>query len=120
MAETELDKQTNLVTDLTRRVDELQSKADEAVRLKDQLDEYVSNVLNDGHGLCCCRYRHAADKLQKTENVMEKYKKKLQEGADLRQHVRVRLLLLPQILWSDIGAGVRETERRPRRQERIA
>jgi hypothetical protein len=37
-----------------------------------------------------CRYRHAADKLQKTENVMEKYKKKLQEGADLRQHVKVR------------------------------
>lgn len=35
------------------------------------------------------RYKHAADKLQKTENVMEKYKKKLQEGADLRQHVRV-------------------------------
>lgn len=37
------------------------------------------------------RYRHTADKLQKTENVMEKYKKKLQEGADLRQHVRVSL-----------------------------
>ena len=35
------------------------------------------------------RYRHAADKLQKTENVMEKYKKKLQEGADLRSHVKV-------------------------------
>lgn len=36
------------------------------------------------------RFRHAADKLQKTENVMEKYKKKLQEGADLRSHVKVR------------------------------
>ncbi|KAH8102872.1 HOOK-domain-containing protein [Cristinia sonorae] len=72
MAESELDKQTNLVTDLTRKVDELQGRADEAVKLKDQLDEY----------------KHAADKLQKTENVMEKYKKKLQEGADLRQHVR--------------------------------
>ncbi|TFY68298.1 hypothetical protein EVJ58_g1084 [Rhodofomes roseus] len=70
MAEAELDKQTHLVTDLTRRCDELQGKADEAARLKDQVDEY----------------RHAADKLQKTENVMEKYKKKLQEGADLRQH----------------------------------
>ena len=35
------------------------------------------------------RYRHAADRLQKTENVMEKYKKKLQEGADLRSHVKV-------------------------------
>lgn len=39
MAEAELDKQTGLVTDLKRRVDELQSKADEAARLKDQLDE---------------------------------------------------------------------------------
>ncbi|KAH9951485.1 HOOK-domain-containing protein [Amylocystis lapponica] len=72
MAESELDKHTSLVTDLTRKVDELQVKADEATRLKDQVDEY----------------RHAADKLQKTENVMEKYKKKLQEGADLRQHVK--------------------------------
>ncbi|KAI0371779.1 HOOK-domain-containing protein [Pilatotrama ljubarskyi] len=72
MAESELDKQTVLVTDLTRKVDELQVKADEAARLKDQLDEY----------------RHAADKLQKTENVMEKYKKKLQEAADMRQQVK--------------------------------
>ncbi|KAI8998901.1 HOOK-domain-containing protein [Trametes punicea] len=72
MAETELDKQTVLVTDLTRKVDELQARADEAARLKDQLDEY----------------RHAADKLQKTENVMEKYKKKLQEAADMRQQVK--------------------------------
>ncbi|KAF8803622.1 HOOK-domain-containing protein [Phlegmacium glaucopus] len=72
MAETELDKQTTLITDLTRKVDELQVEADKAARLKDQVDEY----------------RHAADKLQKTENVMEKYKKKLQEGADLRQHVK--------------------------------
>ncbi|KAJ3563188.1 hypothetical protein NP233_g9106 [Leucocoprinus birnbaumii] len=72
MAESELDKHTNLVTELTKKIDELQVKADEATRLKDQVDEY----------------RHAADKLQKTENVMEKYKKKLQEGADLRQHVK--------------------------------
>lgn len=72
MAESELDKHTNLVTELTKKIDELQVKADEASRLKDQVDEY----------------RHAADKLQKTENVMEKYKKKLQEGADLRQHVK--------------------------------
>ncbi|KAL1947543.1 hypothetical protein VTO73DRAFT_13267 [Trametes versicolor] len=72
MAESELDKQTVLVTDLTRKVDELQERADEATRLKDQLDEY----------------RHAADRLQKTENVMEKYKKKLQEAADMRQQVK--------------------------------
>lgn len=35
------------------------------------------------------RYRHAADKLQKTENVMEKYKKKLEESADLRRRIKV-------------------------------
>lgn len=39
MAESELDKNTNLVTDLTRKVDELQEKADLAVKLKDQVDE---------------------------------------------------------------------------------
>ncbi|KAF9037018.1 HOOK-domain-containing protein, partial [Hymenopellis radicata] len=72
MAESELDKNTLLITDLTKKVDELQLQADQADKLKDQVDEY----------------RHAADKLQKTENVMEKYKKKLQEGADLRQNVK--------------------------------
>jgi protein HOOK3 len=39
MAESELDKHTTLVTDLTRKVDELQVKVDEAARLKDQVDE---------------------------------------------------------------------------------
>lgn len=39
MAESELDKHTSLITDLTRKVDELQAKADEAGRLKDQVDE---------------------------------------------------------------------------------
>ncbi|KAF8510223.1 HOOK-domain-containing protein [Hysterangium stoloniferum] len=72
MTEAELDKHTVLVTDLTRKVDELQVKADQAARLKDQVDEY----------------RHAADKLQKTENVMEKYKKKLEESADLRRSIK--------------------------------
>ena len=41
MAESELDKQANVVSDLTRRIDELQHVADEAARLKDQVDEYV-------------------------------------------------------------------------------
>lgn len=42
------------------------------------------------------RLRHASDRLAKTENVMEKYKKKLQEGADFRQHVKVCLATLRQ------------------------
>lgn len=41
MAESELDKHTTLITDLTRKVDELQIKADEADKLKDKVDEYV-------------------------------------------------------------------------------
>ncbi|KAG8700904.1 hypothetical protein FRC09_005693, partial [Ceratobasidium sp. 395] len=71
-AEAEAERHGNAVKELTRRVEELQGKADEAARLKDQVDEY----------------RHAAEKLHKTENVMEKYKKKLEESADLRRHVK--------------------------------
>jgi len=41
LAESELDKHTSLVADLTRKVDELQAIANEAARLKDQVDEYV-------------------------------------------------------------------------------
>jgi len=37
------------------------------------------------------RLRHASDRLSKMENVMEKYKRKLQEAADLRQAGKVRL-----------------------------
>lgn len=88
MAESELDKHTKIITEFTRKVDELQIKADEAVKLKDQVDEYVKILRNLDILFTLSRYRHAADKLQKTENVMEKYKKKLQEGADLRQHVK--------------------------------
>ena len=34
--------------------------------------------------------KHATEKLQKTENVMEKYKKKLEEGADMRRRIKAR------------------------------
>ncbi|CAG8711752.1 10285_t:CDS:2, partial [Acaulospora colombiana] len=72
VSEQEVEKQSNLVAELNRKVEELQLQADEAMRLKDQVDEY----------------RHAAEKLAKTENVMEKYKKKLEESADLRRRVK--------------------------------
>ena len=39
VAESELEKQTRVVADLTHRVDELQDYAAEAARLKDQVDE---------------------------------------------------------------------------------
>lgn len=120
MAETELDKQTVLVTDLTRKVDELQVRADEATRLKDQLDEwvsYVSYALSSLFIWDLYRYRHAADKLQKTENVMEKYKKKLQEAADMRQQVKVIYLQIyfPAGIQSLLGS--REAECGPCGQE---
>ncbi len=44
MAESELDKHTKIITEFTRKVDELQIKADEAVKLKDQVDEYVKCI----------------------------------------------------------------------------
>lgn len=37
----------------------------------------------------CNRYKHAVEKAQKMENVMEKYKKKLEESAELRRMVKV-------------------------------
>lgn len=51
---------------------DLQSKAEEGIKLKDQLDEY----------------RHIADKAQRTENAMEKYKKKLEEMGGVRRQLK--------------------------------
>ncbi|KAG0326804.1 hypothetical protein BG004_002901 [Podila humilis] len=65
--------QLRAIADFSRAEVELMAKAEEAVRLKDKLDEY----------------KHAIDKLQKTENVIEKYKKKLEEGVDLRRQIKV-------------------------------
>jgi protein HOOK3 len=52
--------------------EDLLRSAELAARLKDQLDEY----------------RHTAEKLQKAENVIDKYKKKLEETADLRKQIK--------------------------------
>ncbi|CAG8544721.1 12583_t:CDS:10, partial [Rhizophagus irregularis] len=64
---TEIDRLQNEL-----QIETLTEQANETAKLKDQLDEY----------------RHAADKLKKTENVIEKYKKKLEEGADLRRTLK--------------------------------
>lgn len=56
-------------------MEEAQQKAKDYDGLKDQVDEY----------------KHAADKLQKAESVIDKYKKKLEEGADLRRKIKVRV-----------------------------
>jgi protein HOOK3 len=50
----------------------LQKKAEEATKLKDEVDEY----------------RHLADRVQRTENANEKYRKKLEEMAGVRRHLK--------------------------------
>ncbi|KAF9970893.1 hypothetical protein BGZ73_006260 [Actinomortierella ambigua] len=67
-----VNNQIKTIADLSRSEADLQAKAEEGVRLKDKLDEY----------------KHAIEKLQKTENVIEKYKKKLEESADLRRQLK--------------------------------
>ncbi|KAJ1909299.1 hypothetical protein IWQ60_011247 [Tieghemiomyces parasiticus] len=71
-AESLVNEQTQAITDLNRRLEDSAATASEAARLRDQLQEY----------------RHAAEKLQKTEHVIEKYKKKLEDSADLRRQFK--------------------------------
>ncbi|KAJ2583097.1 hypothetical protein GGH95_001180, partial [Coemansia sp. RSA 1836] len=65
-------EQAAAISDLSRRLAEAADAKDEAVRLRDQLQEH----------------RHAAERLAKSEHVIEKYKKKLEESTDLRRQVR--------------------------------
>ncbi|KAJ1724265.1 hypothetical protein LPJ53_001478 [Coemansia erecta] len=60
------------LSDMTRRLADAAEAQDEVVRLRDQLQEH----------------RHAAERLAKSEHVIEKYKKKLEESTDLRRQVR--------------------------------
>ncbi len=53
------------------------------------------------------------------ENVMEKYKKKLEEAADLRQAAKVCCRLTTGILVSLNPAVIGKTKRRSGRQERV-
>ncbi|KAJ3046327.1 hypothetical protein HDV00_000141 [Rhizophlyctis rosea] len=71
-SEAVVEKQNQIIADLTKRVEETSKKAEEASRLKDQLDEF----------------RHTADKLQKSEAMIDKYKKKLEEVGDLRKQMK--------------------------------
>ncbi|KZO93191.1 HOOK-domain-containing protein [Calocera viscosa TUFC12733] len=71
-AEATLARQERELSELTRRTSDLQVQAEEAARLKDQVDEW----------------RHTAERYQKNENVIEKYKRKLEETADLRRQIK--------------------------------
>lgn len=66
------ERHINAIRDLQRRIDDLSAKASEASKLRDQLEEN----------------KHAVAKLQKTENVIEKYKQKLEESASLRRQYK--------------------------------
>lgn len=54
-------------------MDDLTPRAEEATRLKDQVDEY----------------RHTSERAKKQENVIEKYKKKLEEAAETKRMLKV-------------------------------
>ncbi|BGP45203.1 hypothetical protein JCM10450v2_001020 [Rhodotorula kratochvilovae] len=82
-AEQVVERQTKLLEDLSQKssahlrallsqVDDLAPRAEEAARLKDQMDEY----------------RHASDKAKKQENVIEKYRKKLEEAGETRRMLK--------------------------------
>lgn len=68
------DKASTHLRSLILQVDDLAPRAEETTRLKDQMDEY----------------RHAAEKAKKSEAVLEKYRKKLEEAGDLRRSLKVR------------------------------
>ncbi|ODN92707.1 hypothetical protein L198_05501 [Cryptococcus wingfieldii CBS 7118] len=70
--EEQLEKQTAHVNELSKEIEQYKAEAEEAVRLKDQLDEF----------------RHTSDRLRKSENVIEKYRKKLEDSAGLRRELR--------------------------------
>lgn len=71
-AEVTIETQTALVAELTKTVDDLRDKEAEVARLRDQVDEF----------------RQVQERLHKSENVIEKYKKKLEDSAGLRREIR--------------------------------
>jgi len=54
------------------------------------MSESTSNLLRSIRVDPDVRYRYTAERLQKTENVIEKYKKKLEESAGLRREFKER------------------------------
>lgn len=114
IAESELDKQTAVVTDLTRKVEDLQLQADQALKLKDELDEWeylsLTLLLSITQSV---RMRHANDKYHKMENVLDKYKKKLQEASELRQRVKVYLPVSSCVSLFNLWTESRKTKRWP-------
>ncbi|KAJ3333713.1 hypothetical protein HDU76_004859 [Blyttiomyces sp. JEL0837] len=74
-ADLQVEQQALLIKEMSKKLEDANKKLEETSRLKDQLDEF----------------RHFADKLQKSEAMIEKYKKKMEEGADLRKQVKTQV-----------------------------
>ncbi|TPX54803.1 hypothetical protein PhCBS80983_g05745 [Powellomyces hirtus] len=71
--ELQVEKNNDTIADLNRKLEDAFRKGEEAERLKDALDEF----------------RHMADKLQKSEAIIDKYKKRFEEVGDLRRQLKV-------------------------------
>ncbi|KAG2178072.1 hypothetical protein INT43_003325, partial [Umbelopsis isabellina] len=72
--ETELvvEKQNRKMAENERKIEDLSKAAEQVQYLNDQLEEY----------------KHTEEKLHKMENAIEKYKKRLEDGADLRRQIK--------------------------------
>lgn len=122
MAESELDKQTVLVTDLTRKVDELQERADEATRLKDQLDEYAHylKVLphNTDPAIDIVMRQTGSRRLRMSWRSTRRNCKRLQICGNKSRYNIWKINVVYSVLNALLES--REAERGPRRQERGA
>jgi protein HOOK3 len=74
--ETELvvEKQNRKIAEHERKMEEMSKTVSQVDQLRDQLEEYT----------------HTEEKLHKMENAIEKYKKRLEDSADLRRQIKVR------------------------------
>lgn len=68
-----IETQTTTINELFRRVGDANKKEEEYTLMKEELTEL----------------RTIADRLQKSELMIEKYKKKLEESSDLRRQIRI-------------------------------
>jgi protein HOOK3 len=77
LAEETNERNTRTIEDQRKRLDELGDVEEMNRGLRDQLDEV----------------RHEMERARKLENVIEKYKKKLDESADLRRQMKVGFIM---------------------------
>lgn len=72
-----------------RKIEDLSKAAEQVQYLNDQLEEY----------------KHTEEKLHKMENAIEKYKKRLEDGADLRRQIKVNASLSISVAYLQTHIG---------------